>query len=92
LKFSNLPEELSNYWDSLPREDQRELLACLGRNLKKQIFFLRAKAEVKEVAPILAYIQKHRIKYEANRVEDHIIFSFQGAEDRNAVQIGRHCL
>ena len=92
MKFTDFPEDFQKYWSKLGRPEQRAVIACLHNNTKKQIFRLKVKAEIDKVAPYLQYINKHHIKHTAQRVEDNIIFSFEGQEDRNAVLLGRYTL
>ena len=90
MKFTELPKDFQEHWQKLGRSEQKAIIACLHNNTKKQIYRLKVKAEVNEVAKTLTYIQKHKITYTADRQEESVIFSFQGLEDRNAVLLGRN--
>ena len=89
MNYPDLPIELRNYWNSLKRKEQREVLTLLGDNIKPEKAFLKAKAETSVVAPILYYINQNKIPFKVERKGKHVVFAFESIKVRNQVFMGR---
>ena len=92
MDFNELPEKFREYWNFLTHEEQREVITCLGQNLKPLKFVLKVPATVNKCGPALAYLTKHKIPFEVKRVGQKIHFIFNKHGLRNDVLIGMNTL
>lgn len=92
MHYDKLPEDIKDYYESMSMDEQSAFIACLARNKKQVKYAIKAKPEVKVLAPILAYISKHKVKHEISKRGNLVIFTFPSMEVRNKVLLGRFTL
>lgn len=92
INFNDLPDGFKKLWEGLERDGQRDLITCLGENMKQLDYHLRMSADVNKVGRTLLYIEKHDIPYQVKRRGRHVVFTFKGQDVRNQVLIGRNTI
>lgn len=92
MNFKDLPTSVQIYWQSLAVAEQQSVLACLASNRKPVKYVLKVPAELNRIATALAYLSKHKIKYEAKKAGSKIHFIFDRCGLRNEVLIGMNTL
>ena len=92
MKLSELPKPFPEFWKGLNHQAQREILTCLGDNLKPLPAILVVKPDVNEVGLVLLYSAKHSIPYKVKRNKGKVIFTFKDKGVRNQVFIGMRTL
>lgn len=90
MHYDKLPADIREYFERMSIDEQSAFIACLARHKKKVKYSIKAKPEVKVLAPIIAYIQKHSINHEVSKRKNLVVFTFPDMETRNQVLIGRH--
>jgi len=83
---------IEEYFDTLPRQEQRELLTRLGSKIKEQPAHLFTPCSENEFVRVFTYTSKYNIPYTYKKIRNKIRFTFSNLTVRNQVLVGMRTL